>query len=129
MAKKPGTLLREYTEKCFVHLRDLAAEVEIYDGDLEGHGLSNIHYSVAITWYAGFMIIEATRDNRLSIAATQSRDIGTFFNSFGVTGYYVIKDTLKAVWDNIEYAVYTADINMETIYNQIADAAKKSLHS
>ena len=125
MPKKPGTILREYTEEYFVHMRNLAAEVEIFDGRQANNKLSPIDYMVTITWYAGTLIIEATKDNKLTISATEKADKGLFFNAFTVTTYYVMKDTIKAVWDSLQYAVYSADISIETIYNNIEQAAKQ----
>jgi len=128
MPKKPGTILREYTEEHFVHLSNLAAEVEIFDGKQAKNKLSPIDYMVTITWYAGTLIIEATKDNKLTISATEKADKGLFFNAFTVTTYYVIKDTIKAVWDSLQYAVYSADTSIETIYNSIEQAAKQITH-
>ena len=126
MPKKPGTILREYTEEHFVHLGNLTAEVEVFDGNLASNKLSPIDYMVTITWYAGVLIIEASKDNKLTISATEKADKGLFFNDFTVTGYYVAKETIKAIWDSLQYAVYSADTSIEAIYNNIEQAAKQA---
>ena len=126
MPKKPGTILREYTEEYFMHLSNLTAEVEVFDGCQASNKLSPIDYMVTITWYAGTLIIEATKDNKLTISAIEKADKGVFFNAFTVTGYYVMKDTIKAIWDSIQYAVYSANTSMEAIYNDIEQAARQA---
>lgn len=129
MAKKPGTILREYTQEYLVHLKSVDAKIECFDGKLKENRFSNIDYSVIIDWYAGTLCVEATKDNKLIVTAMEARDLGNYVNSFQVTGYYVMKDTIKGVWESLEYAVYTADTNMETIYDRIVQVAKQTLYS
>lgn len=127
MPKKPGTMLREYTEKYFSHLQALSAELTVFDGSLPENKYSQVHYSVAIAWDDFDLLIEASKDNALRVAALRLPPKETYANSFRVTGYYVIKDTLRAVWDSLQYAAYTAGVDIETIYNDIAAAAQKAL--
>lgn len=124
MPKKPGTILREYTEKYFVHLGTVEAQVDVFDGCLDNNKISHTHYMVTITWYAGTLVVEATKDNKLNVVATEAKDKGTFFNAFTVTGYYVMRDTIKAIWDSIECAVYSGNTSMEDIYNDIELTAR-----
>lgn len=124
MPKKPGTILREYAEQYFAQLKEVSAEVEIFDGDLPQNKLSSIQYMVTITWYDGTLIIGAEKDNKLTVTATETTEKGRFFNAFTVTGYHVMKDTIKAVWDCFYGAIYAGNTSIESIYYSIEREAK-----
>lgn len=129
MAKRTGTMLREYTQEHLIHMRNLGAEVTIFDRKDPAHKYLAADYMVTISWHNGLLMIEATLDNKLTVSAVDHLTKRTFVNCFTVGGYYVVKDTLKAIWDSLQYAIYTGNPDMKAIYTDVAEAAQKSLYT